>query len=205
MKTKEEILNGMIARFSSELLNVWNNGYRQGEYDGTQRANLANEGIKLQAEKEAYDRGVSDGAGLAEMHGSSATAKDRAKSFYRGVDEAMHCRKDKYQDKHAAYSSAYQHGYSLGYEDGTNDLKATTELIDELKQEEYLNGVQDLMEAVIAICCIPVHGGLYQSEIETVFGQGCLDYDEIFANHSGTEIIEKIQNYFNSKNDKGKD
>ena len=75
MKDKDVVLDGINTRFSSEVRNVWDNGYAHGYLDG-----------KQVGQQHWYDEGIKAGAELAAMHGSDATSQQLEKSFWEGVD-----------------------------------------------------------------------------------------------------------------------
>lgn len=55
MKTKEEVVNGIVARFKHEIENVWANGYLSGYNDGRDSTKLF-----TGTEIPEYQRGLDD-------------------------------------------------------------------------------------------------------------------------------------------------
>lgn len=69
MKAKEDVINGIIARFSSELDGVWENGYQQGKEKGYESGYIDGSKKKVmetlievgkEKEKEIYQKGLND-------------------------------------------------------------------------------------------------------------------------------------------------
>ncbi len=88
---------------------------------------------------------------------------------------------------------AYHIGYQDGYDSHDENWKHNKELIDELKQQEYQLGLNDLWYAIRQLELSPADGALSVDEIEKIFGTSSVY--SILQNVHPENVIDKIRAY----------
>ena len=105
----------------------------------------------------------------------SKTVEEQISEFLRNAEENIK----------AAYLKGYKNGLNEGnINDGTFAAKV---------KEAYDNGLNDAEKAIKRVLNEPSKGGLYANEMQEIFGtKGIVT---VFLNHSISEIVEKIREY----------
>lgn len=92
-----------------------------------------------------------------------------------------------------AWNSGYTSGKKDGYDEHDRVWKEKHELIDELKQQEYQRGLNDLWYAVRKLELHSDDGALSIDEIRLIFGTSHLY--SIFMEESPKNVVDKIRIY----------
>ena len=96
-------------------------------------------------------------------------------------------------DVNISKEDAYRSGYKDGYDEHDVVWKEKHELLDELKQQEYQRGLNDLWYAIRQLELSPADGALSVDEIEKIFGTSFVY--SILQNVHPENVIDKIRAY----------
>ena len=103
----------------------------------------------------------------------------------------------KIADVNISKEDVYRSGYKDGYDEHDRVWKEKHELIDELKQQEYQRGLNDLWYAVRQLELSFEDGALSVEEIGKIFGTQMVY--SIFKNGSPKDVVDKIRTYEEQK------
>jgi len=91
------------------------------------------------------------------------------------------------------YRIGYKTGYDKGFEDGKADATYNTDLIDELKQVEYIRGLEDAKQILLNLLEVP------GNERVSIFDQYSYYIKAILTHYSISEIQSRIDAYEEKK------
>lgn len=74
-------------------------------------------------------------------------------------------------------------------------LDAQEKQLENLENESYIRGAQDMREAAISITNIPRYGGMSCADIRTCFDEGLNSTGEIFRDYEALDIIERVRKW----------